>query len=86
MRSDTRTVAIDARPEDVLAFVGDGANLPRWAIGFAKAVRRCPVPVRPPGDDGGPHGAGPARRAAVRRATGPAPGSARWSGCTTSPR
>jgi hypothetical protein len=39
MRSDTRTVSIDARPEDVLAFVGDGTNLPRWAIGFAKAVR-----------------------------------------------
>jgi Polyketide cyclase / dehydrase and lipid transport len=39
MRSDTRTITIAARPEDVLAFVGDGANLPRWAIGFATAVR-----------------------------------------------
>ena len=41
MRSDTQSVTIAARPEDVLAFVGDGENLPRWAIGFAKSVRRC---------------------------------------------
>ncbi len=41
MRSDTQSVTIVARPEDVLAFVGDGENLPRWAIGFAKSVRRC---------------------------------------------
>ena len=40
MRSDTQTVTIDTVPREVLAFVGDGANLPRWAIGFAKAVRR----------------------------------------------
>jgi hypothetical protein len=40
MRSDTQSVTIAARPEDVLAFVGDGENLPRWAIGFAKSVRR----------------------------------------------
>ncbi|HEX2048145.1 MAG TPA: SRPBCC family protein [Acidimicrobiales bacterium] len=40
MRSDTRTVTIDASPEAVLAFVCDPANLPRWAIGFAKGVRR----------------------------------------------
>jgi hypothetical protein len=41
MRSDTQSVTIAVRPEDVLAFVGDGENLPRWAIGFAKSVRRC---------------------------------------------
>ena len=40
MRSDTRTVTIGARPDDVLVFVGDGANLPRWAIGFARAQER----------------------------------------------
>ena len=40
MRSDTQTVTIDASPKDVVAFVGDGARLPRWAIGFAEAVRR----------------------------------------------
>jgi hypothetical protein len=39
MRSDTQTITIAAPPEDVLAFVGDGANLPRWAIGFAKAIQ-----------------------------------------------
>ncbi len=42
MRCDTRTVTIDAAPEDVLAFVADPANLPRWAIGFAKDVRHEP--------------------------------------------
>jgi polyketide cyclase/dehydrase/lipid transport protein len=41
MRSDTQTVTIGAPPKQVLGFVGDGANLPRWAIGFAKSVRRC---------------------------------------------
>jgi hypothetical protein len=40
MRSDTQTTTISASPDDVIAFVGDGANLPRWAIGFATAVRR----------------------------------------------
>jgi hypothetical protein len=40
MRSDTQTITIAARPKDVSAFVGDGGNLPRWAIGFATAVRR----------------------------------------------
>ena len=40
MRSDTQTISINARPGDVVAFVGDAENLPRWAIGFAKSVRR----------------------------------------------
>ena len=40
MRSDTQTVTIDADPKDVLAFVANPENLPRWAIGFAKSVRR----------------------------------------------
>jgi hypothetical protein len=39
VRSDTQTITIAARPDRVLAYVGDGANLPRWAIGFAKSVR-----------------------------------------------
>jgi hypothetical protein len=42
MRSDTQSITIDARPSDVVAFVGDGENLPRWAIGFARAVRPGP--------------------------------------------
>jgi hypothetical protein len=41
MRSDTHSVTIGAPPKDVLRFVGDGDNLPRWAIGFAKSVRAC---------------------------------------------
>ena len=42
MRSDTQNVTIDAAPERVFAFVADGLNLPRWAIGFAKSVRKDP--------------------------------------------
>jgi uncharacterized protein YndB with AHSA1/START domain len=42
MRSDTQNVMIAATPEQVFAFVADGANLPRWAIGFAKSVRNAP--------------------------------------------
>lgn len=41
MRSDTQNVTISATPERVFAFVADGANLPRWAIGFAKSVRKA---------------------------------------------
>jgi len=40
MRSDTQTITIATKPKEVLSFVGDGDNLPRWAIGFAKSVRR----------------------------------------------
>lgn len=39
MRSDTQSVTIAATPKAVWAFVADGANLPRWAIGFAKSAR-----------------------------------------------
>jgi len=38
MRTDTQTITIRTAPEKVLGFVADGANLPRWAIGFAKSV------------------------------------------------
>jgi hypothetical protein len=40
MRSDTQTITIDVSPADVVTFVGDAENLPRWAIGFAKSIRR----------------------------------------------
>jgi carbon monoxide dehydrogenase subunit G len=40
MRTSTQTIEIAARPEDVFAFVADPEALPRWAIGFAKAIRR----------------------------------------------
>jgi hypothetical protein len=42
MRSDTQTVTISAAPGDVVGFVGRVENLPKWAIGFAKEVRRDP--------------------------------------------
>jgi len=38
MRFDTQSVVIRAAREAVVNFVGQGANLPRWAIGFAKSV------------------------------------------------
>jgi hypothetical protein len=40
MRSDTRTVRIDAPATEVFAFVADPANLPLWAVGFCRAIRR----------------------------------------------
>ena len=40
MRADTQAITTKAAPDAVLGFVADGANLPRWAIGFAKSVAR----------------------------------------------
>jgi hypothetical protein len=40
MRADTRTIAIHARPDQVVDFLADPMNLPRWAIGFARGVGR----------------------------------------------
>jgi uncharacterized protein YndB with AHSA1/START domain len=37
--SVTQTISIEAPPEAVLDLVGDPRNLPRWAPGFARAVR-----------------------------------------------
>ena len=37
--SVTETISIDAPPETILDLVGDPRNLPRWAPGFASAVR-----------------------------------------------
>jgi hypothetical protein len=39
MRSDTQTVTVDAPRADVLAFLADARNLPRWAPNFATSVR-----------------------------------------------
>lgn len=39
MRADTRTISIEAEPEKVFRLVADPSQLPRWAVGFAKAVR-----------------------------------------------
>jgi hypothetical protein len=40
MRADTKTISIDAAPSKLVSFLADPANLPRWAVGFAKAVRQ----------------------------------------------
>jgi hypothetical protein len=36
---DTQTIEIASDPTRVQAFITDGANLPRWAIGFAKDAK-----------------------------------------------
>ena len=38
MRAETSSITIQAPPEDVLRFVADPFNLPRWAPGFAPSV------------------------------------------------
>jgi hypothetical protein len=40
MRADTQSVSIEAQPHKVFALVADLRNLPRWAVGFARAVRQ----------------------------------------------
>jgi len=40
MRADTKTISIDADSAKVARFLADPQNLPRWAVGFAKAIRR----------------------------------------------
>ena len=39
MRADTQTISINAPPDEVLTYLETPENLPRWAVGFAKAVR-----------------------------------------------
>lgn len=39
-RAETRSVSIAATPQTVLDFLADPHNLPRWAPGFARAVRQ----------------------------------------------
>jgi hypothetical protein len=40
MRADTQSISIEAPPSKVLDLIADPQNLPRWAVGFARAVRR----------------------------------------------
>ena len=40
MRAATKSVSIDAPASKVLGFLKEPENLPRWAVGFAKSVRR----------------------------------------------
>ena len=40
MQSRTLSVSIDCRPDRVYAFVSNPENLPRWAAGLCKSVRK----------------------------------------------
>jgi hypothetical protein len=39
MKADTQAVSIQSPAAKVARFLADPANLPRWAVGFAKSVR-----------------------------------------------
>ncbi len=39
-RSDTRGVTIEAAPSAVFEFVANPENLPHWAVGFCRSIRR----------------------------------------------
>jgi hypothetical protein len=38
MRANTQAISIAAPPSKVVAFLADGGNLPRWAVGFARSA------------------------------------------------
>src|SRR5262245_55791215 len=40
MRADTQAISIRANPLKITRFLADPENLPRWAVGFAKAVKK----------------------------------------------
>jgi hypothetical protein len=40
MRTHTTSIQIAAAPDAAFGFLADGATLPKWAIGFAKATDR----------------------------------------------
>jgi hypothetical protein len=40
MRSDTQTTTVPASYDEAFAFLADPQNLPRWAVGFARGIRR----------------------------------------------
>src|SRR2546421_5481052 len=40
MRANTQAVSIETDPCRVVEFLRDPQNLPKWAVGFAKAVRQ----------------------------------------------
>jgi hypothetical protein len=40
MRSDTQSVSLPVGKEEAFAFLADPENLPRWAVGFARGMRR----------------------------------------------
>jgi hypothetical protein len=40
VRSDTQTISIESGPGDLFDFLADPDNLPRWAVGFCRSIRR----------------------------------------------
>ena len=40
MRADTQATTLPANAEDAFAFLANPENLPRWAVGFARGIRR----------------------------------------------
>lgn len=40
MRSDTKSIFIQADTSKVMRFLADPTNLPKWAVAFAQSVRR----------------------------------------------
>jgi hypothetical protein len=40
MQSDTQAITLAASAANVFAFLADPENLPRWAVGFARGIRR----------------------------------------------
>jgi hypothetical protein len=40
MNADTQAITVAASRDDVVAFLADPENLPRWAVGFARGIRR----------------------------------------------
>jgi hypothetical protein len=40
MHADTQTVTLPVSFEEAFAFLAEPENLPRWAVGFARSIRR----------------------------------------------
>ena len=40
MHADTQTVTLPVSSEEAFAFLAEPENLPRWAVGFARGIRR----------------------------------------------
>jgi hypothetical protein len=40
MHADTQTITLPVSAEEAFAFLAEPKNLPRWAVGFARGIRR----------------------------------------------
>jgi hypothetical protein len=40
MRADTQAITVPVSAEEAFAFLAEPENLPRWAVGFARGIRR----------------------------------------------